>query len=144
MTILDRAIALALERHAGQHDKAGEAYFFHVVRVMLKMPDDTCRIAAVLHDVVEDTDTTLAELEAIGVRGQALEAVGLLTHDPAVPYLDYVRRLRSHDVARTVKRADLLDNMNMARLPQPPTAKDLERLEKYRAALALLDEPVPV
>lgn len=138
-TVLERAIALAAERHAGQVDKAGEPYVLHPLRLMLAMPDEACRIAAVLHDVVEDTPTTLAELEELGVRGEALEAVALLTHDPAVPYTDYVRRLAGHRVARAVKRADLLDNMDMTRLREP-TARDLERLGRYRAALALLAE----
>jgi hypothetical protein len=138
-TTLERALALAVERHAGQRDKAGEPYILHPLRIMLRMPDEACRLAAILHDVVEDTATTLAELEALGVAGEALEAVALLTHDPRVPYLDYVRRLRPHRVARTVKRADLLDNLDMARLPEP-TVEDRRRLERYRAALVLLDD----
>jgi GTP diphosphokinase / guanosine-3',5'-bis(diphosphate) 3'-diphosphatase len=65
MSILERAIALAAERHAGQTDKVGEPYILHVLRVMLQMPDEESRIAAVLHDIVEDTETTVDEHGAI-------------------------------------------------------------------------------
>jgi hypothetical protein len=139
--LLERALALAVAKHAGQRDRHGEPYILHVLRVMLRMPDATCRLAAVLHDIVEDTDVTLADLAAIGVRGEALEAVRLLTIEgkpDREAYLAHVRALAPHRVARTVKRADLLDKLELGRIRQV-REEDLARFERYLAALAILD-----
>lgn len=67
----------------------------------------------------------------------------LLTHDPAVPYLDYVRALAANPVARAVKRADLMHNMDETRYAGSglPAEEDLaRRRKKYRSALEILDE----
>jgi hypothetical protein len=140
--LLERAIALAVEKHAGQKDRHGAPYILHVLRVMLRMPDETCRIAAVLHDIVEDTDVTLADLEALGVSGEALEAVRLLTIEGEPDregYLAHVGTLAGHRAARTVKRADLLDKLELGRIRQVGP-EDLPRFDRYLAALAILDE----
>jgi hypothetical protein len=68
-----------------------------------------------------------------------LEALALLTHDEATPYLDYVRRLRSNPIARAVKLADLRHNSDLSRLEQV-TDRDLSRLRRYEEAAALLTE----
>jgi hypothetical protein len=130
-----------VEKHAGQRDRHGEPYILHVLRVMLRMPDETCRIAAVLHDIVEDTDVTLADLEALGVAGDALEAVRLLTIEGEPDregYLAHVAALSGHRVARTVKRADLLDKLELGRIRQVGP-DDLARFDRYLAALVILD-----
>jgi (p)ppGpp synthase/HD superfamily hydrolase len=54
--MLEKAIKIAVEAHAGQVDKAGQPYILHPLRCMLKVETDIQRISAVLHDVVEDTD----------------------------------------------------------------------------------------
>jgi GTP diphosphokinase / guanosine-3',5'-bis(diphosphate) 3'-diphosphatase len=62
MSTLETAIALAAAAHAGQTDKAGQPYILHPLRVMLCMQTNAERMVAVLHDVVEDTPLTLADL----------------------------------------------------------------------------------
>ncbi len=69
---------------------------------------------------------------------QVIAAVAVLTHEPGVPYMDYVRCIGSNVLARKVKMADLKDNMNLSRI-SAPTAKDYARIEKYQTALALLE-----
>jgi hypothetical protein len=96
------------------------------------------QMAAVLHDVVEDTAVTLAQLREEGFPAEVLEAVEVLTHDAATPYLDYVRRAGMHVVARAVKVADLRDNLDASRPPEV-TERDHERFRRYEAALALLN-----
>ncbi|GIW40957.1 MAG: hypothetical protein KatS3mg076_1534 [Candidatus Binatia bacterium] len=123
--------------HRGQKDKAGEPYILHVLRVMTAMSDDTSRMAAVLHDVVEDSHYTLEDLRAAGFPEEVLDAVDALTRRPGESYEAFVRRAAAHPVARRVKLADLEDNLNLRRLPSL-TRRDLERLERYRAAWALL------
>lgn len=138
MKTLEDAIALAALAHKGQVDKAGEAYICHPLRLMLTMTTEAERMVAVLHDAVEDTDVTLASLEAVGYQPEVVAAVAMLTHEPDVPYMDYVRCIAGNALARKVKMADLRDNINLSRI-SAPTAKDHARIEKYQAALKLLE-----
>lgn len=137
MSTLERALTIAATVHEGQKERNGAPYILHPIRVMLAVSTPTEQIAAVLHDVVEDTAVTLAQLRDEGFPAEVLEAVELLTHDAAEPYLDYVRRAGTHAVARAVKMADLRDNLDASRLPNV-TDRDRERFRRYEAALALL------
>ncbi len=137
MATLEDAIALAVRAHRGQTDKAGAPYVLHVLRVMLRMPDETAMTAAVLHDVVEDTPHTLDGLRAAGFSEAVVDAVDALTRRGGETYEAFVRRAGRNPVARLVKRADLEDNMDLRRIARP-TDKDLARLRKYRAAWELL------
>ena len=103
------------------------------------MPDELTTVVALLHDVVEDTDITLDDLREMGFPAQAVETVALMTHDKRVPYMDYVAKIKKNPIARTVKLADLRHNSDVTRL-DAVDAKDEERLEKYRAAIRLLEE----
>ena len=143
MATLERAIALAAAAHAGQFDKAGAPYILHPLRVMLRVGTPEARIAAVLHDVVEDTPWTLEQLAAEGFSPAVLEAVALLTHEASMPkgedaYLAYVRRAATNPIARVVKRADLEDNLDRSRIANF-TERDEARMARYRRALAELD-----
>lgn len=137
MKTIEDAIALAAQAHRGQKDKAGCPYIFHPFRLMLSMTSEAEQMAAVLHDVVEDTDVTLDDLQSQGYPAEVVESVALLTHADGVPYMEYVEAIKPHELARAVKIADLKDNMNLSRIAQP-TAKDLARIEKYQKALELL------
>jgi len=64
--MLEKAIQCAVKAHAGQKDKAGAPYILHPLRIMMKMDNQAGMIAAVLHDVVEDSSVTLADLCAEG------------------------------------------------------------------------------
>ena len=134
-----KAMRLAFEAHQGQLDKCGIPYVYHPLHLAEQMPDEDCTVAALLHDVVEDTDYSLEDLRRMGFPPRALEAVALLTHDPAEPYLDSVARVKQNPVARTVKLADLRHNSDLTRL-DTVTERDLARVEKYAAALRLLEE----
>ena len=134
-----KALRLCYEAHKGQFDKSGVPYVFHPVHLAEQMPDEDSTVAALLHDVVEDTDHSLADLESMGFPGRALEAVSLLTHDPGEPYLSYVARVKENPTARLVKLADLRHNSDLTRIPHP-TEKDYARVEKYAKAIRLLEE----
>ncbi len=133
------AMAIACAAHQGQVDKSGYPYIHHPLHVAEEMTDELSCAAALLHDVVEDTPWTLTQLKGAGVPDPVLEALALLTHDEATPYLDYVRRLRSNPIARAVKLADLRHNSDLSRLEQV-TDRDLSRLRRYEEAAALLTE----
>ena len=113
-------------------------YVFHPLHLAEQMDDEDSIVAALLHDVVEDTAYSLEDLRAMGFPARALDAVALLTHDPAEPYLSYVARVKENPVARRVKLADLRHNSDLSRIREV-TARDLERVEKYAAAIRLLE-----
>lgn len=136
-----QAMRLCYAAHAGQQDKGGLPYVFHPYHVAEQMPDELTTVTALLHDVVEDTAYTLPQLEALGYPPPVLEALALLTHDPAVPYLDYVARLKSNPIARQVKLADLRHNSDLTRLEEEQRGPEArQRVERYAAALELLEE----
>ncbi len=66
MRTIEKAIEIAARAHAGQRDKAGAPYIFHPLRLMLAVRGDEVRMAAVLHDVVEDTPLTFEDLLSEG------------------------------------------------------------------------------
>lgn len=140
--LTNRALRIAYESHAGQLDKCGVPYVFHPYHLAEQMPDEATTCAALLHDVVEDTGITLDEL-ARSFPTDVVDAVRLLTHEEDVPYLDYVRAIATHPIARTVKRADLLHNLDDTRFAgqaDVPKRDIARRREKYTAALAILEE----
>lgn len=134
-----QALKLCFEAHKNQVDKSGMPYVFHPFHVAEQMTDETSTVVALLHDVVEDTLYTIDDIAAMGFGDEVTDALALLTHDEAVPYLEYVAALRSNPVSRAVKCADLMHNSDESRLDKI-TPKDWARLQKYRAALAVLDE----
>ena len=130
MSTIERAIEIAAKAHAGQTDKAGAPYVFHPLRVMFSLRAPNEQMAAVLHDVVEDTSVTLADLEKEGFSPEVLTAVAALTKHPGESRVDAAQRAVAHPVARAVKLADVRDNMDISRIPNP-TEKDHARLREY-------------
>lgn len=139
MPTLEDAIALAVEAHRGQRDKAGQCYVLHPLRLMLRLESEAERMAAVLHDVVEDTPYTLERLRALGYPEEVLAALDCLTRREGETYEAFIERIRPHALARRVKLADLEDNMDVRRLTSI-SVRDTERLARYRAAWSRLKE----
>ena len=135
-----KALKLCFQAHRDHVDKSGMPYVFHPFHLAEQMTDEATTVTALLHDVVEDTDFTLSDLRAMGFPAAAVDAVAMMTHDPKVPYLEYVAKLRTNPVARAVKLADLRHNSDLSRL-DTVDEKALERVEKYRKAIRLLEEP---
>lgn len=133
----DIARSVAERAHRRQVDKAGNPYIEHPAHVAAHVEGDAAKASAWLHDVVEDTPYTFEDLEALGISGEVLDALHLLTHDPAVPYFEYVRRIKENPVARAVKLADLRHNSDLSRLPKITDA-DLQRRQKYEHAIEIL------
>jgi len=130
MSLLERAIEIAVSAHKGQVDKADKPYILHPLRLMFKMQTENEMIAAVLHDVVEDTDWTIEKLEAEGFDEEVITAVKLLTHDKKVPYKKYIEAIKTNKIALKVKLADLEDNMDIKRIAHPKF-RDYARLAEY-------------
>jgi len=137
MSILERAIEIAAKAHAGQVDKAGQPYILHPLRVMLRVSSEHERIAAVLHDVVEDTDVSLERLVAEGFPPEVIAAVDALTKRPGESRLDAAHRAAADKIGRKVKLADNAENMDLSRI-QNPTTRDIARVEEYKAVREIL------
>lgn len=99
------------------------------------------QIVALLHDIVEDTDTTLEDLRSYGFSEDQVSAIGALTKRPSEAYDLYLPRVMKNDIARKVKIADITHNMDLSRLGSITNA-DLLRSERYRAALDLLRQRI--
>jgi (p)ppGpp synthase/HD superfamily hydrolase len=135
--VLERAIQIAAQAHSGQKAKNGKPYILHPIRLMLKMQSEVEMCAAILHDVVEDSEWSLDDLRKEGFPETVIEAVDCLTHRKQIRYRDYIRRIGENPVARKVKIADLEDNLDAKRLPGL-TMKDQARMKKYHQAWLLL------
>ena len=136
---LERAIAIAAEAHAGQKDRGGAPYILHPIRLMIQMDSENVMMAAVLHDVVENSVWTLDDLRKEGFSNEVLNAVDCLTHrdKEGEDYWDYIQRAKSDPIAIKVKLADLEDNLNPDRLNEV-TEKDEKRFDRYRKAQEML------
>ena len=137
MSTLEKAIEIAARAHAGQVDKAGSPYILHPLRLMLQMTQMPERIAAVLHDVVEDTSIRLDDLHQAGFSDAIVTAVDALTKRAGEDRLTAAVRAAANPIARRVKLADVADNMDLRRIPHP-TERDYARLKEYAQVLALL------
>ena len=133
MSTLENAISLATESHKGQTDKNGDPYILHPLRVMARVQSETEKIAAILHDVIEDTDYTIENLREKGYSKEVLEAIDCLTKRDGEDYDEYLQRSKSNSIARKVKIADLEHNMDVRRF-NILKEEDLKRLNKYLRA----------
>jgi len=137
MATLERAIEIAASAHARQVDKAGEPYILHPLRVMLRVTSSEERIAAVLHDVVEDTSVSLQSLISEGFSSDVILAIEALTKRPGESRMQAAERAAVNAIARKVKLADNAENMDLSRISNP-TERDYARVEEYRAVRELL------
>lgn len=134
MSDLNKAIEVAAIAHRESAPrKDGSPYILHPLRVMLRLVGEDERIVAALHDVVEDTSTTLEELRRMGFSDNVLSGVDAITRRRGEGYDDYIDRVMTNPLAVKVKIADLDDNMNVKELPTLD-ADALRRLAKYHNA----------
>ena len=148
MTFTD-ALIISAESHRDMRDSGGVEYIKHPLHLahLLKVRglSNECQMAALLHDVVEDTKTTIEELIAKGAPESVIIAIKLLTHvrdedyvtlmiatfiesglNPRFAkirakeeeYFRYIRNIGKNDIARAVKLVDLEHNSDISRIPQ--------------------------
>ena len=139
--LVEAAESVARDAHRDQVDKAGRAYVDHPARVAARVADDPVAAAvAWLHDTVEDTGTTLEELRRRGFPAVVRDAVDAMTRRDDEDPDAYYERVAGDRTALRVKRADIADNSDPARLARLD-APVRERLEaKYAHATWRLDE----
>ena len=112
-----KALEYAAAKHKGQYRKGGEAYITHpeaVARILRdKGFDEDYQIAGLFHDLLEDTDASEEEIEALG-GPEVLEAVKLLTKQKGYVMADYIHGIKANPMAAAVKAADRLHNLQSA------------------------------
>lgn len=134
-----KAMKLCFAAHKDQTDKSGVPYVFHPIHLAEQMDTEETVIAALLHDVVEDTAYTVQDIADMGFSQQVIDALVLLTHDEKVPYMEYISRVKENEIARAVKLADLKHNSDLSRLDEI-SEESLARMKKYEEAIALLEK----
>ena len=137
--LTNKAMQIAYRAHHGQVDKGGIPYIFHPYHLAEQMTDEYTTCAALLHDVVEDTDVTLEELADIFPK-EVIDALALLTHAPGADYLEYVSALKDNPIAKAVKLADLTHNSDRTRLPEGDPGALRRWDAKYARAFEILKD----
>lgn len=137
-----RAMKIAYDAHHSQVDKGGVPYIFHPYHLAEQMDDEISTCAALLHDVVEDTDITFEDLSK-EFPAEVMEVLKLLTHADDEDYYVYVRRLKDNPIAKKIKLADIAHNSDQSRLvgTDMDNAKTKEYFrKKYAKATEILNE----
>ncbi len=139
MSNLAKAISIAARAHQDQVDRAGAPYMLQLMRVMLAVHSEKEQIVAILHDLLEDTPWTLADLAIEGFSPAILRSLDAVTHRKGESYPAYIARVKADPVAARVKLADMRDNLDLLRLGSL-SDEDLERAAKYhRHSLELIE-----
>lgn len=135
------AMQVAYTKHAGQVDKAGVPYIFHPYHLAEQLQDEIACTVALLHDVVEDTDTTFEELSE-KFPDEVIEALRFLTRTKDTPYLEYVKNIRKNKIATAVKLKDLEHNMDKARMSLTHISDEKRKrlFDRYTKAVQILTE----
>lgn len=140
MNALGRAIHLVAREFESRTDKGGKPYVLHCLWVMNKVRHlgEDYMIAAVLHDLVEDSDWTIEHLRKQGFSDHVVYAVDMLTHRKEHSYDQYIERVLMSEIAVQVKLRDLEHNSKITRL-KGIGEKDLERIGKYHRVYKKLE-----
>lgn len=131
------ATTVAARAHAGQKRKDGTPYIAHPVKVAIRLETKVQKTVALLHDVVEDTDVTFAQLRELGFDEEVIAAVDSVTKRPGEKYADFILRAKQNPIGREVKLADIEDNLHDQSALDPDEASFLR--ERYNKAKDVLN-----
>ena len=131
------AMKILFNQQKDQVDKSGMPYVFHPWHVAEQMTDETTTIVALLHDVIEDTDMTLEDLEEYHFNEEIIAAICAITHNLDVAYDDYIKGVSNNPIATKVKIEDIRHNSDHTRLDQPEQTNH-PKIEKYKKSFAYL------
>jgi len=143
---LSIAISIASKGHEGVLDKGGSPYILHPLHVMNAVAHlgYLCMAAGVLHDTIEDTDTTAQNLRDAGLEENVVMTVLAVSRPNGVLYDDFIKAIGATPGivgtwARAIKLADIEHNSTVTRL-KGVAKKDFDRLQKYVYAYQYLKE----
>lgn len=131
--LLETAIRLAAKVHKGQKDRFGKPYILHVMRVMMRGHDFEEQVLGALHDVLERSDLSAADIAEKGFPPRVVKALGHITRVKEETYEAYIDRVMEDSLAIRVKLHDLADKMDLLHVAQLDPA-DLKRYNRQLAA----------
>jgi len=141
--MIERALEIATLAHTGQKDWFDNDYVLHPIAVSELCIGENSKVAALLHDVVEDTPNTLEDLRRAGINEEILVAVDILTKRKNIETLDeYHARIATNDIAIEVKFADMRHNSDTTRFPKGNEERANSNSKKYRERVTALLEIV--
>jgi len=105
------ATELCIKLHEGQTRRDGSPYHMHSIRVANKVTGKFNKVIALLHDVLEDTNTTKEDLLRCGVPIEIIFYLNILCKKKEQPYLDYIDDISILTTTTIIKLADIEDNM---------------------------------
>jgi hypothetical protein len=154
---VDLALEIATKAHLGQTDKLGANYIDHPLRVhrnLLSHPEyqaldqqsqDDCQVAALLHDVIEDSGKgpgserfTKEDLLKLGFTPRSIELTELLTRKDHIPADEYYADIDNDEHAKLVKWSDIADNRNVERVAKLNDADAARLKDRYEHALSII------
>lgn len=139
--MLDKAISITAQAFEGKFDKGGNPYILHCLTVMnaIKHLGEEAMCAAVMHDLVEDTDYTPKKLIELGFSNEVVTWVDILTHKQTDTYDIYIKSISLSKIATAIKLADLRHNSDILRM-KGLRKKDFDRIEKYHRSFMYLSK----
>lgn len=132
-----RALEFIREKLEGYTNENGTPYAEHAMRVADRMDTELERVVGLLHDVAEDADVTMKDLQEAGFSREVAECVGQLTRRNNLTYFDYIDDVGTNPVTAKVKLAELLDNRDVFRV-QKLSFQTYTLEERCRKAAAML------
>ena len=110
---LNKAITIACKAHQGQFSINGEPYILHPLRLLVKAKSNEERIIAVLHDVIEKSNISLADLKNKGFDQNIISSIDSLSRRKSESYFDYIGRIMQNRISVKIKLLDLADNIKI-------------------------------
>jgi len=110
---LHKAITIACDAHQGQSSINGEPYILHPLRLLIKAKSNEEKIIAVLHDVIEKSNISLADLKNKGFDQNIISSIESLSRRRSESYVDYIARLMKNNISVKIKLLDLADNIKI-------------------------------
>ncbi len=134
-----KAMRIAFDAHFGQTDRGGTPYICHPLHVADQMPDERTTAAAILHDVLEDTDVTVEDLRREEIPEEVIRIVEILTRDRRISYASYIDRIieSGNTDALLVKQADIRHNMDESRTESGTLPRSLKH--RYEEAIVRVE-----
>jgi len=128
---LSTCIKIAAERHEHQLDKSGKPYILHPLKVMSHFTDPKDMMAAILHDIIEDTPVTIDDLYGYGIPYDVVTTVIALSRREGETVKEYYARIKKDERAVRVKMRDLEHNIDVLRFKRLLRKEDISRLKMY-------------
>ena len=140
--LIVKALAFAAHKHRDQRrkDSGASPYINHPISLADLLyhkggvDDVVVIVGALLHDTIEDTDTTPAELTAefgSEISGVVLEVTDDTRHDRTTRKQAQIERAaQTSDKAKLIRLADKICNLQDM-LTRPPASWDLDRKQEY-------------